>query len=41
MSDRVIVMHEGEQTAEFSREAADSDIIIKAATGLKDSGDVK
>lgn len=35
MSDRVIVMHEGEQTAEFSREEADSDKIIKAATGHK------
>lgn len=33
MSDRVIVMHEGEQTAEFSRDEADSDKIIKAATG--------
>ena len=35
MSDRVIVMHEGEQTAEFSRDEADSDKIIKAATGHK------
>ena len=33
MSDRVIVMHEGEMTAEFSRDEADSDKIIKAATG--------
>ena len=33
MSDRVIVMHEGVTTAEFSREEADSDRIIRAATG--------
>ena len=33
MSDRVVVMHEGVKTREFSREEADSDVIIKAATG--------
>ena len=33
MSDRVVVMHEGEMTAVFSREEADSDKIIRAATG--------
>jgi len=33
MSDRIIVMHEGEMTAEFSRDDADSDRIILAATG--------
>ena len=33
MSDRIIVMHEGEITAEFSRDEADSDGIIRAATG--------
>ena len=32
MSDRIIVMHEGEMTAEFSRDDADSDRIILAAT---------
>ncbi|MDC7233192.1 MAG: sugar ABC transporter ATP-binding protein [Spirochaetales bacterium] len=33
MSDRVVVMHEGHKTKEFSRDEADSDVIIKAATG--------
>ncbi len=33
MSDRVLVMHEGVMTAEFSRDEADSDKVIKAATG--------
>jgi rhamnose transport system ATP-binding protein len=33
MCDRVLVMHEGRTTREFSREEADSDVIIKAATG--------
>lgn len=33
MSDRVVVMHEGIKTREFSREEANSDVIIKAATG--------
>ena len=36
MSDRIIVMHEGEITAEFSKDEADSDKIIKAATGHSD-----
>ncbi len=31
MSDRVVVMHEGFKTAEFTREEADSEVIIKAA----------
>jgi len=35
MSDRIIVMHEGRVTAEFLREEADSDVIMKAATGHK------
>ncbi len=33
MSDRIIVMHEGALTAEFSRDEATSDSVIKAATG--------
>ncbi len=33
MSDRVIVMHEGKKTREFTRAEANSDVIIKAATG--------
>jgi rhamnose transport system ATP-binding protein len=36
MSDRVIVMHEGKKTREFSRAEANSDNIIKAATGQKE-----
>jgi rhamnose transport system ATP-binding protein len=36
MCDRVIVMHEGRKTKEFSREEASSDGIIKAATGHKE-----
>lgn len=36
MSDRVIVMHEGKKTKEFTREEANSDVIIKAATGHKE-----
>lgn len=31
MSDRVVVMHEGIKTAEFTRDEADSEVIIKAA----------
>jgi len=38
MSDRVIVMHEGSITKEFSREEANSDNVIKAATGHKEEG---
>jgi len=37
-SDRVIVMHEGSITKEFSREEANSDNVIKAATGHKEEG---
>lgn len=33
MADRIIVMHEGLVTEEFSREEANSDNVIKAATG--------
>ncbi len=33
MSDRIMVMHEGRITGEFSREEADSEKIIRAATG--------
>ncbi len=33
MADRIVVMHEGEKTAEFSREEANPDDIMKAATG--------
>lgn len=40
MSDRIMVMHEGEMTAEFSREEADSDNIIKAATGHRSAAEV-
>lgn len=36
MSDRVIVMHEGTITQEFSRKEANSDNVIKAATGHKE-----
>ncbi len=41
MSDRIIVMHEGEMTAEFKRDEADSDNIIKAATGHIEAGGEK
>jgi inositol transport system ATP-binding protein len=34
MSDRVIVMHEGRLTGEFSREEASQESILRAATGL-------
>lgn len=40
MSDRVIVMHEGRKTREFTRAEADSDVIIKAATGHSEEGAV-
>jgi rhamnose transport system ATP-binding protein len=33
MADRIVVMHEGEKTAEYTRETANPDDIIKAATG--------
>ena len=33
MADRIIVMHEGFATACYDRDKADSQIIIKAATG--------
>jgi ribose transport system ATP-binding protein len=33
MSDRIVVVHEGKITAEFSREEADQEKIMKAATG--------
>ncbi len=39
MSDRIIVMHEGEMTAEFSRDEADSDKIIRAATGHRNESE--
>ncbi len=38
MADRVIVMHEGKMTGEFSREEANSDNVIKAATGHIEEG---
>ena len=38
MADRILVMHEGEMTGEFTREEANSDNIIKAATGHKENG---
>ncbi len=38
MADRVIVMHEGKMTGDFSREEANSDNVIKAATGHKEEG---
>ncbi len=39
MSDRIIVMHEGEMTAEFTRDEADSDKIIRAATGHRNESE--
>lgn len=33
MSDRIIVVHEGKITGEFSRDNADQEVIMKAATG--------
>ncbi|SFJ88208.1 sugar ABC transporter ATP-binding protein [Thermoflavimicrobium dichotomicum] len=33
MCDRILVMHEGKMTADLSREEADQEIIMKAATG--------
>lgn len=33
MSDRIIVVHEGRITGEFSRENANQELIMKAATG--------
>ena len=38
MSDRIVVMHEGEVTKTFLRDEADSDDIILAATGHETSG---
>ncbi len=38
MADRILVMHEGEMTGEFTREEANSDNIIKAATGHTENG---
>ncbi|PKL12478.1 MAG: D-xylose ABC transporter ATP-binding protein, partial [Spirochaetae bacterium HGW-Spirochaetae-8] len=40
MSDRILVMHEGLLAAEFSREEADSDKVIRAATGHVAGGGV-
>ena len=39
MADRVIVMHEGLITATFDRENADSEKIIRAATGHSSNGE--
>ncbi|MDO8184960.1 sugar ABC transporter ATP-binding protein [Conexibacter sp. JD483] len=36
MADRVLVMHEGRLTGEFSREEADEERIMRAATGQKE-----
>ena len=33
MADRVLVMHEGRLTAELSRDEADEESVIRAATG--------
>jgi rhamnose transport system ATP-binding protein len=33
MADRILVMHEGEKKAEFLREEASAEEIMKAATG--------
>ncbi len=35
MSDRILVMHEGRITGEFSREQATQELIMQAATGGK------
>jgi ABC-type sugar transport system ATPase subunit len=40
MADRIYVMHEGRITAEFSREEADQEIIMRAATGQNRNGTV-
>ena len=40
MSDRIIVMHEGLITASFSRDEANSENIIRAATGHIITGEV-
>jgi rhamnose transport system ATP-binding protein len=37
MADRVIVLREGQVTAEFDRADADEDSIMRAATGQLDS----
>jgi len=36
MADRVLVMHEGRLTGEFSREEADEERVMRAATGQKE-----
>jgi rhamnose transport system ATP-binding protein len=36
MADRVLVMHEGRLTAELSREEADEESVVRAATGQKE-----
>ncbi len=36
MADRVLVMHEGRLTGEFSREEANEERIMRAATGQKE-----
>jgi len=38
MADRVIVMHEGKLTGEFSHDEADQERIMHAATGQRDGG---
>jgi rhamnose transport system ATP-binding protein len=38
MADRILVMHEGILEAEFSRDEADADKVIRAATGNVVSG---
>lgn len=40
MSDRIIVMHEGEKTAEVSVEDTSADSIMKAATGSKQAEEI-
>jgi rhamnose transport system ATP-binding protein len=34
MADRVLVLHEGRLTAELSREEADEDAVMRAASGI-------
>jgi rhamnose transport system ATP-binding protein len=34
MADRILVLHEGRLTAELSRDEADEDAIMRAATGV-------
>lgn len=41
MSDRILVMHNGQISGELSREEANQEKILRLAAGIKDNGDVK